>query len=441
MKKSLVISADWETLAEGSPEERACFAALGIAFNDLWLTEGRDKFVNRIRQAPFLSGYHLAEWIVWNWWRLRWEPKSASTSQSDEWLFAHSLATIGAGYAWPNITIFSDGERVALIAKPTSDASSFRYISDFAAFVSASEWESVADSFVSQVIGQLDAEGIQDSNLQVLWNDLSQERLDPGQVRRRKLEALLGKEPDEASSALIEQIIADAKVLGEDAANEVAAESGARGRAHTAEELQLLARSRGVDASPRDAIQLASGSGLPQIGKAPAWLLGQKAAQAVRERAKLHSDPLSNTKLAELAGVLDRALLDNGLRGDFAFALDQTHNASRVVLRSKWETGRRFELARLLGDRILAGPGGKLFPATSTRTYRQQMQRSFAAELLCPYEALEDVLGSDLSDDAILDAAEEFNVSERTVRTLLVNHGRLPREEIDTDAEPVQQVA
>ena len=101
MQPALSITADWERLNEGSPEERACFAALGILCNNQWLTEGRDGFVNRIRTGPLVSAYHMAEWLAWNWWRLRWEPQS----NAPDWVFAHRMATIGEGYVWPNITM------------------------------------------------------------------------------------------------------------------------------------------------------------------------------------------------------------------------------------------------------------------------------------------------------------------------------------------------
>ena len=94
------ITADWEPLDSGSPEERACFAAIGIYVRNHCLSEGNDILANRLRQAPLLSGYHLAEWLAWNWWRLRWEPRS----NASDWIFAHHVGSIGHGYIWPNVT-------------------------------------------------------------------------------------------------------------------------------------------------------------------------------------------------------------------------------------------------------------------------------------------------------------------------------------------------
>src|SRR5438105_3283149 len=127
MSESLTFEVEWEKLEQGSPEERACFGSIGILSHDISLTECNDSFVYRVRSAPYLSAYHLAEWFAWNWWRLRWEPRSVTPSSS--WAFAHRLATIGHGYVWPNITIFSDGERTALVSKPSKDRKigAFRY--------------------------------------------------------------------------------------------------------------------------------------------------------------------------------------------------------------------------------------------------------------------------------------------------------------------------
>lgn len=140
-----------------------------------------------------------------------------------------------------------------------------------------------------------------------------------------------------------------------------------------------------------------------------------------------------NDLLAKLAGTVSRALTDSLSDRHMSFALDNNAADGRIVLRSRWPTGRRFELARLLADRIVASPQGRLHAATRAYTYRQKMQRSFAAELLSPFEAVDQMLAGDHSAEAQQDAAEHFQVSERTILTLLVNHHRLEREELDED--------
>jgi len=427
----LTITTDWERLERGTPAERACFAAIGIFWNDISLTEGRDAFVNSIRKVPYLSGYHLAEWIAWNWWRLRWEPRS----EDSDWVFAHRLSNIGGGYVWPNITVFSDGERTALIAKPASDRPStpYRYINDAAAIMASREFEATIDQFVETVRGRLRAEGVADTNLDTLWSDLATERRDPDLAQRRKFEALLGHEPDEADEIVLQKLQEDSRELGESAMSEVAAHHDREDEVLTAETLQENADRVGIDTSPRNSFHLQAGTGLPKTGDVAAWRVGAEAARAVREQAGLGIEPISDARLSDIAGVVNGALDGRATYSRIAFALDRNANAGRIVLRSKWKTGRRFELARIVGDRLASKERSRLFPVTRAPTYRQKMQRSFAAELLSPFDAVDDTLHGDYSDESQQELAEHFEVSPLTIRTLLVNHGRIDREELEED--------
>ena len=431
MPSGLTITTDWEHLEEGATEERACFAAIGVCWNNIWLTEGRDAFVNIVRRAPYLSGYHLAEWIAWNWWRLRWEPRSTD----QEWVFAHCLSSIGGGYVWPNITVFSDGERTALIAKPTSERPNtpYRYINDAAAILAARDFEATIDQFVETVRGKLRAEGVANTNLDKLWNDLTAERRDPVMAQRRKFEALLGRDPDEADENVLQKLQEDSKDLGEAAMNEVAAHHDGENEVITAETLNQKAQRNGFDASSRDSFHLKPGTGLPRTSDVAAWRLGAEAARAVREQARLGDDLISDARLSEIAGVDKEALDEPPAESRIAFALDKNANIGKIVFRSKWKTGRRFELARILGDRLIGGKRDRLFPVTRAYTYRQKMQRSFAAELLCPFEAVDKNLNGDFSEEAQHEVSEHFKVSPLAIRTLLVNHGRVDREGLEKD--------
>ncbi|MGH7116365.1 MAG: hypothetical protein ACREE9_17955, partial [Stellaceae bacterium] len=111
MPEALEIELAPEHLEEGTPEERACFGLLAIHAGPAALTSGIDWFVGAPRAGPLVSGYHAAEWFAWNWWRIRCEPQSGAP----DWWRAHRMTAIGEGYVWPNLTIFSDGVRTALI--------------------------------------------------------------------------------------------------------------------------------------------------------------------------------------------------------------------------------------------------------------------------------------------------------------------------------------
>ena len=104
-----------------------------------------------------------------------------------------------------------------------------------------------------------------------------------------------------------------------------------------------------------------------------------------------------------------------------------------MVLRAPRKTGRRSSSARLARRPDRGTATGRLHSATRAYTYRQKMQRSFAAELLSPFAAVDAMLDGDYSAEAQADVAEHFQVSDAPSCTLLVNHHRLEREELDED--------
>jgi hypothetical protein len=393
------------------------------------LTEAEDAFVKSMRQKVYLSAYKLAEWFAWNWWRLRWEPRRHST----DWAMAHRMTTIGGGYVWPNITVISDGERVLLTAEPTQPrpAEPLRYIASAAGVVRASEFQTAVELFIQQVLGRLFSQGITDSNLEQIWSELSSERSRPDMTRHRRFETLLGLDPSEADENVMARLLRCTDEFGEQSAAELAADDLRLGL----QDLRSLADSSGLEADAKDAVKLQSGVPSGFNGAVPAWIRGTEAAQALRLQEKLAAGPLTNERLCELIG-LSNALLDAKAPrspSPLSFVLYEADEKGRIALRAKSETGRRFALARLLGDRLTAVGTARLFAATRARTYRQKLQRSFAAELLCPFSALVDSLEGDFSDEARDDAAAEFNVSERAVRTILVNNKLLDREELDDE--------
>jgi len=197
--------------------------------------------------------------------------------------------------------------------------------------------------------------------------------------------------------------------------------------------LQEIATRNGFDSSPRDIVRLPANSGSSRGGQIAAYRVGTQAAQTLREQEKLGVDPILDGQLAEMSGVEQAVFTGRRQVPGISFALDKNHDRGRVVLRSKWKTGRRFELARLLGDRIVRPPGGRLFPATRAYTYRQKMQRSFAAELLSPFDSVDEMLKGDYSMESQQEVAEHFDVSPLTIRTLLVNHGRIERDDLDEE--------
>ena len=434
MSEAIEIALAPERLDEGSDEERACFGLFTIRCGVSELTAGLDHFTSSYRAGPLVSGYHVGEWLAWNWWRLRYEPRSSSP----QWWRAHTMTAIGEGYVWPNLTIHSDGVRTILNAKPSvrADAKPFRYFGSVAPVVVPSMmFEDAVDAFIPRLLARLRDRGVPETNLDRLWRDVLAERTDPALAKRRRLEALLGRDADEMEDGAVDGLMSDSALVGDDAVSELAAEKANGGVLLTAANIEDIAARSGVDASLRDVVGLQHRGAIQLDASEPAWRVGAKSARVLRAEQGLGDGPILDERLAGLAGVGRMVLEKDATGATLSFSLERNPTVGRVVLRSRWKSGRRFELARLLGDRVSAPRGERLRCATRAYTYRQQMQRAFAAEFLSPFDAVDAMLAGDFSIEAQEDAARHFQVSPLTIRTLLVNHKRLDREELQEDVE------
>ena len=442
MSGELTIALSSEESSSGSAEEQATFGLFSITANDRLLTVVEDASHREFRHGPHVSGYPVAEWLLWNWWRMRWEfGRPFDKYAARGWIFAHRMSSIGEGYAWPNITIFSDGLQSFLDSEPSRepDAVLFPYVGTAQPeVVPAANLEAAIDGFVADMLAHLDGRALRDTNLHRLWNDLKTERQDPELVRFRRLEAQLGCDPDEAEEIVIRRRLDDAEELGEEALGEIAADvamgGGSPDDMASAAKIAEIAADSGFDAGPSDAVALADAADMPQPGEVAAWRVGKYAAQRLRAQERLDGRPISDGCLANFAGTTPDAISMYGKRSNgLSFVLACNGGRARVALRSKWNTGRRFDLARLIGGRTLGAcigwPVEPLLPATRAYSYRQKAQRAFAAELLSPFDVMNDMLGGDYSEERQREVAEHFAVSEMTIRTQLVNHRRIDRED------------
>lgn len=94
-----------------------------------------------------------------------------------------------------------------------------------------------------------------------------------------------------------------------------------------------------------------------------------------------------------------------------------------VIPSGKGDTGKRFLLARALGD-YMGRPEAGLGVLTSMNTVRQAQSRAFAAELLAPAESLRTRLADrGAEEDVIHDLGQEFDVSTWVIKHQISNHG------------------
>lgn len=427
---NFLISFEWLSREHGDIWERATFAELKIVIDGQVVTEVDDLMAKTVRDHVRVSVYHFALWLVANWWRLRWETQAPSSA----WKMSHKVGGAGGGYAWPDLTFCSDGDTILASVRPTSGwaGDPVRYLRTLDLFVGAEEFEREVDAFVAAVLERLSVQSFRENPLSALWGELDSERRDPTLIVRRKREAILGYDPDEAPDGLIESLRSFDAIAGLAAVEEVAS----AGRSKVLEYLEMLtveAKAKSLPAEIPDGEALRQHIRMIDTQQLP-WQRAEQAARMARKQWRLEPGPLPNTRFSELLAVPVKELAEQTtgiLPLPIAAGYRINDNTSRinVFLNKRLPTGRRFALARLLADHLYADFTDRLLPATEAATSRQKFQRAFAQELLCPFDELIGFIDNDQpNEDLIENAAAHFEVSPLLVKTTLVNKGLVARD-------------
>ena len=390
------------------------------------LTEVEDTIACTVRPHVYLPVSELAEWLLINWWRLRWEPRPENPSGS--WLDAHSVAAIGGGNAWPGLEFSSDGDYIHLRmeAEAHTDAAGIRYLTSASLDIPASSFERAVDRFLAQVQERASASRDTSSTIQELADELRRERESTELARVCRWQAIAGVDPGAAPKEWIEAVARLQSNVGASGAEECLAILGqvTGGLDGVSQELDAMRASETcVDLGFKNDV-----SDRPVLGSEPPWELAERAALGFRAKLGLQG-PLEDSAFQDLLGV--RFPLPRPAAGSAAvfgaMVEDGWPDRGRTVVRSPRVVSQRFELARVIGCALLDRDDA-LLPVTNSHTALQKYERAFAAEFLCPWVEL-DAFTDDrgLDNETIDDAADHFRVSPLLVTSSLVNKRKVPR--------------
>ena len=389
------------------------------------LTEVHDDLVRSVRPFIVVSLYPLARWFILNWWRLRWEPFRPTL----DWRMTHSMAAVGEGTAWPPVEFASDGEfvQVTSMGELSPDVAAIRYLRDVTLEIPGSDFERAIDDLIALLRGRLASCRIADRDLDELWEELQQERADPRVARACRLQAEAGINPGEAPDDWLAGAARLEATTGSEGVAEVMAVLPGLGGITAAEErvAEIRRSPTSVDLSWAKPLPASQRPELP-------WQRGARLAQHVRDGLGLKkSQVLSRAEFADAFGVsLPLASTSaSPLNGAYRNGTGSGRVPARVAARGV--RGQRFALARLAGCAVASSASEHLLPVTNAQTALQKMERAFAQELLCPWEALNgftDAHGVD--DEGVWEAAEHFDVSEMVILTTLVNKKKISRDRL-----------
>ena len=434
MNPGFRIDLKWVEARGARSLESHFLAEIGIEAAGATLTSnssiqgGRKRLRTRIR----VSAYHLAAWFVANWWRLRWESEGGGLS----WEMSHRMGAVGNGYLWPDIEIRGGHDAVRILATPflAEPVSQLRFLYDLDRSVPAAEFEDAVKGLVASVAARL-SDPILDCpddlrELSTAWKELEREMEDPDATLLRSLEARMGFDPEEADSALLDGLKEAAREVGNGAIEEMAIAS----KDSALEDLCALLETIPTGGTP---LALSASESLSEAAadsertQARPWRRGVDLARAARREWQAGDGGLGNERLAEICGV-QRKWIREGADGTCPMSAG-IRGSSRsselmVSLNRRHPTSRRFALARIIGDHIKAKETERLLPITESHTPRQQFQRAFATEFLCPVESLKDFVGNRPPDaDLVVEAASRYEVSTMLIERAMINNELLPQ--------------
>jgi hypothetical protein len=423
----LVFELAWLGVTDDDPRSRATFASFTITAgrDRIPVTEVDDGLAQTVRADIRVPMYPLAQWLIVNWWRLRWEP---FTESSPAWLRTHSMGSVSTDVPWPSLSFASDGAFVQLEARaePIRDVAAVRYLRDVDVKVPADHFEHAVDHLLTQIDARVTSCVPGDADLSELIAELSHERTDPALTRACKLQALAGFDPGTVPAPWLRDADALADISGRTTGHEVVAAIPALRRG-------LSGARDAVETMKRSNVEIQLEAGNASVNGATTeipWQRGRRLAAQFRQDHRIGDGPLPTHVLEQLLGVrlplpvstnIDRALTGGYRNG-------HTSGRTRVLVSTPRLDNQRFYLGRLIGAALAATADDHVLPVTNADTAFQKFERSFAQELLCPWQALNaytDEHGTD--DDGIAAAAEHFAVSEHLVLSTLINNGKLDR--------------
>lgn len=423
----------WEDAEHDSPEICKTAGSLRIPIGQRSLTRNQDDWSQSVKQTTRVAAYPLAQWFAASWWRLMYEPLPMGGKPSTSWRMAHEMPAAGFGFLWPRIIFAPDGQNLQIWSVPTRDDSEqpVRYLTDWCGTVDLHCFATAVDDFMELALNRLEAVDLSESELRDIWKEIEEERADPALKEFRRMEAMLGFDPDEIDSGVVERFVKLRESIGKSAPDEIASACASGDPIARLGNIEQVAEMEGMLGE----------FAIPEIEDPadryrdrPPWVRGHELARAVRKDMGLNGQAISDTELSAIIKLTpEEAFGETPCRERMPLGVAIRKQGSKVkfVLRKRNPAGRRFELARLLCDHLLFGCDDNWLPATDTKTVRQKWQRAFAAEFLCPIDALIEWLDDDFSDDLVENAADYFGVSERTVTSQLVNHGLLPAFTLD----------
>ena len=406
---------DWVDVPP-SPDDlaRHTMAALSIEASGATITSVVDRRSRAWRDHVVVPLFAVAEWLVTNWWHLFHEIESTGEQKSG-FECRHDLAFAGDGFILPNLIMVPAPDRVHLRwRRYRPEHARIEFVDEGEASVGREALEAQFRELIDAVLERLRGAGVALESLDSEWAAVN--ALDPEEREFSRAAALLGVDPFDVSGSLAGAIVTFWEHADPAIRDDALAAADADSLAHVGHWL-----SQAFD----DLEATGSGGGwedvrraLPLPSAAEPWRRGYDLARSVRRQLGSSGGRFEFSSNGSLVvRSHERRPPSAGIQGLVAA------EAPTCVLAPKGGTGRRFLMARALGDYLDRSESGPAL-LSALATDRQARSRAFAAEFLAPSDSLRRRLkGGPVEPEQVDELALEYGVSTEVIRRQIANHG------------------
>ncbi len=409
-------------------EEDMTLGDMSIKINGQCFTRNVSTVINSLRETIRVSSYPLALWFIEYWWRILYEPipSGEQIEMSYNWKNSHNLASANCGYIWPDIKFIPDGQFITIISTPQYDNSRmpFFYLGmDEAAVVDNETFCNAITKFIFSTINRLDEKGDKSTELHSLFAQLENEIKDEDFALYRRIEAILGYDPDQAPDVVIQKMEKALKKFSVDNLAEIASACSTNETSNTIKDIEsaISMTTTGIKGKWNSPI-----SDIKINNRLPAWDAGRLIARRLRAALGNTNKKIETRTLCEFFEIPTKELSIRQPSHD-RFSISHVTNENLYINFKNessqfYTVGRRFQLSRLIGS-ILAKQCEKIFISSDSKTYSQKLQRAFAAEFLAPIDEVKNFVEPNVTNETVKKAATHFSVSPRTIAHSLTNNG------------------
>lgn len=417
-------------------EEEITLGDMSIEVNGQCLTRNVSNIEKSLRDTIKVSSYPLALWFTTSWWRILYEPAPSGEqlAKSYNWENSHDLTSANSGYIWPAIKFIPDGRFLTVTSSQQFDNSRtplyYPGLKD-ALTIDNDTFSSAMKEFIESTVHRLDDLKKRNTDLHLLFEQLSNEINDEDFALYRRIEAILGYDPDEAPDNVINKMQFALKILNENTLTELAAACSVNEAESPVSEIESALAMTKMGIKGKWTYPVSQKEMKKDL---PPWDFGRSLARQLRLALGNSSKKIETKTLCDFLGITSTEMTQKQpSHARFTISYFQDDNFY-INLKNENSTyysiGRRFQIARLIGS-LLACEGEKVIISSECKTYFQKMQRAFAAEFLAPISEVATFVEKNVTSETIGRAATHFAVSPQTIAHSLANNGVIARGQLN----------